>query len=725
MSEGKFSYFSPPIYNTTPSGVLSLEEVWKFISGREKLEVSRVHPKTGDIPTRIGTLQDVTRTVRSMSPERYSDKEEGKTYYLPMVLFGGIFSKRDGNCMEEASGYINLDIDHISGLKLDLLELKDRLSKDREIGLRLLFTSPSGDGLKLVCKTSGEITNKESYKEQFQILNSFVSRKYDIPIGNIGLDKAISDITRGCFLCYDPEAVFLDQGEDFHPEAHPIPEEYVKPSRKRQDSPSYLGTDWDSWEENRLTPAIFDRVPEIFPEMNFRNTRKGWASPLKLDGSPAKNPRTEKTVITTDYPDCILEQGLGAFNIISFWGAKRGLSRSESRRELARICGLEEEERELSRNYAQMKEREEQTRYQGGRDLQPVPGPNSDRTPEERFAKYLETPDLREIMSVKREGIETGYLLKNPQGREEKFTLQSDSLNLICGQSSHGKTKFLLNLALDIAKKLPDTGEESVLFFAFEEDVAEITLQFANLHTNIKDLSQYGTKNLEVLLDYYQTGHLNKAPEARRREAIPKLEEFNSILEKGKLRIYYTPDTYSGELCEIIRYISSKIKIKAVFMDYVQAIYKENCKTERRVELREICKEIHELAKEIHIPVVLSAQLNRQTPNPTSMSSDNIAESADITRYANVILLLWNSAFVNDVKDKDSYLASEDYKRRLLPRGFDLNKEGKLFCHLTKNRFGIPYPDMILDFTGETGYIAKNEDLPPVPGEETGVLDFD
>ena len=32
---------------------------------------------------------------------------------------------------------------------------------------------------------------------------------------------------------------------------------------------------------------------------------------------------------------------------------------------------------------------------------------------------------------------------------------------------------------------------------------------------------------------------------------------------------------------------------------------------------------------------------------------------------------------------------------------------------------------MILDFTGETGYIAKNEDLPPVPGEETGVLDFD
>ena len=110
------------------------------------------------------------------------------------------------------------------------------------------------------------------------------------------------------------------------------------------------------------------------------------------------------------------------------------------------------------------------------------------------------------------------------------------------------------------------------------------------------------------------------------------------------------------------------------------------------------------------------------------MSGDNIAESADITRYSDTILCLWNSAFVNDVRNKDSYLGSKE-ESLLQSRGFTLGEGGKLYCILTKNRGGTPYVDAVLDYVGETGEIPTNEDLPPDTDSQTslqtGTLDYD
>ncbi len=106
------------------------------------------------------------------------------------------------------------------------------------------------------------------------------------------------------------------------------------------------------------------------------------------------------------------------------------------------------------------------------------------------------------------------------------------------------------------------------------------------------------------------------------------------------------------------------------------------------------------------------------------MSGDNIAESADITRYGDTILCLWNSAFLRDVKNKETYLESQEYKD-LQSRGFTLGEEGKLYCYLAKNRGGTPFVDAVLDFVGETGEIPTNEDLPPETPPRAGTFDFD
>ena len=665
-----------------------------------------------------------------MTPQEYGNRQTGKVTLLPLVTFGGVVALREGDGLRETSGLVCLDIDHISSQGGSLEDLKGRISQDREIGVRLVFTSPSGDGLKIVCKTSGEITDRESYRREFEILNSFVSRKYSIPVGSIGLDKGISNIDRGCLLCLDPGAILRTWEDSFNPDLHPIPEaERPRPHKERR-TESVFSWDWDSFEEERLVPAIFERIPEIFPEMSFRWRSNRWESPSKLDGSPAKDPRPDKSVITSSYPGVILEQGGEAVPVIKYYQSKNNLSYPEARKELSRICGLEEEELELRRKYAKMKEQETQMeRYTtGGEKPLQTSRETPIQTPEEKYRKFLEIPDLQVEVSRKKEGIKTGYFFSNSRGKGTELIL-SPGLTLVCGKSSHGKTRLLQNLALQISQR-PEEGV--VLFFAFEEDYPEVIVQFANIFTNIPQLSRYeSTDNLEVIRDYFQTGSLNKAPQGTRGQALPRLEGFKQLQTSGRLRVYYSPDLQvKGDrtpldrvhLSGVLDYLSSQLKVKAVFLDYAQAIYKEGYRKDRREELREICKELNDLSKRLDVPFVLSAQLNRETPNPTSMSGDNIAESADITRYADTILCLWNSAFINDVKNKETYLGGKE-DNLLQSRGFKLGEEGKLYCILTKNRGSVPYVDAVLDFVGETGSIPQNPgDLPS--GQTPGELDF-
>lgn len=738
MEKERFSYFLPPITNTTPEEIpLSLEELRGYISGEETLWVWR-RGEEREKPINTGTLREVTERVRALSPEAY---KRGKTNQLPLVTFGGIFSKRKGDGLETASGLVGLDIDHISQLqkRVSLETLKREISQDREIGVRLLFTSPSGDGLKIVCKTSGQITDRESYRREFETLNRFVSQKYSLPIGEIGLDSNISDITRGCLLCFDPGVILRTWEDSFHPEEHPLPEEVnprpPRPQRERISGEEVSSWDWEDFADRRLIPALFDRVDSVFPEMSFKYNKQTqeWESPYKLDGSPAKSHRKEKTIIKADKPWGVLEQGGEAVRIIDYYMEKNSLQYGDALRELSRLCGLEEEYKDLSRRYAKMKEKETPTRGissgkstpEGGKtaSFQAVEKPSTETPLEYSLEDFTEIKDLREIAESKREGIKTSYRFKDSQGREESLVLPSGALTLICGKSSHGKSRLLQNLSLQIAERERDKGEEGVvLYFSFEESLLEVVTRFANIAVSIPHLSQFETPNSEVFRDYFKTGKLSKSTERNRQTAIPLLSGFvDHIYQSGRLRIYYTPDLHSGGLCSLLEKLSKRWRIKAVFLDYVQAIYKEDYRGDRREELREICRDINKTAISLDIPIVLSAQLNRETPNPSDMSGDNIAESADITRYANTILLLWDSAKERDIRGGKSVYLNTPEGQILQAKGFTLGESGKLYAVISKNRGGTPDIETLLDYVPETGKVRDNEDLPE---ETSGSLDF-
>lgn len=719
MDKELFSFYRPPIDSTPiPTETLSLEEVYRRI-------------------TTDRTLQDNTETIRTLLHLEGEDRyKEEKKRLLPSVTFGGVFDyrhrnpqrlqedkrrkletetdpqrasrlRRDIETLEgkrgllSLSGYITIDIDHISQSGLSLEDLRDKLSRDRGTGVRLIFVSPSGDGLKLVCKCYTRIGSSSQYVEVYQSLRHYINTGYSGKVEIV--DGSGKDVTRLCLLPFDSQAILKDWEECFHPELHPVP-------THRQETPeedfSRLLQEWEDSQDGieeivrRVEESGLDIAPEYseYLPLVYSFTALGDRGLPLLHRVCRLSPKYNPEDTDRDWEECKKSgetQDIGYFvNLCK----RRGIDVSRHR---------ETPQRDSTST------RTEKASQKAGKD------PSTSK--EEKFREYLDIQDLRSLANQRKEGISTLYEFRDKEGRKrERLVLPTGALTLVCGRSSHGKTRLLQNLALQIASREYESGGDgAVLYFSFEESLLDAVVRFSNIQVNIPQLSQYGTSNTEVLLDYYKTGVLNKAPKETRSKVLPRLYSFEETLYRsGRLRIYYTPDLQSGELCRLLEYLSSQMKIKAVFLDYVQAIYKEGNRKDRREELREICKDLNKTAISLDVPFVLSAQLNREAPNPTSMSGDNIAESADITRYANTILLLWDSARIRDIAlpGLRAYLSTPEGDE-LSKRGFNLGIPGQLYAVLAKNRGGTPDLESFLEVVPETGKVVENakeevEDLP-------------
>lgn len=340
---------------------------------------------------------------------------------------------------------------------------------------------------------------------------------------------------------------------------------------------------------------------------------------------------------------------------------------------------------------------------------------------EEEYSKLLYTPTAEEIKKSFKErpaGVETNYSFRSQNGEQERLFLPVGGLTYVCAPTSHGKSRFLENLAL----QLTANGEDGdVLYFTFEEDSVAVKLQLLNIYANMP-LSR---NNLRSLNSYYRTGeagYFSKGTDVasfKRKEA-----EFLPLLSSGKLRVYYE-DYDSTDLIGAIRYLSKQTKVKAVLVDYIQLLHTRGTRLQRREELGEMCKSLWRLANEVSLPIVLAAQLNREAYSPLDMTSQNIAEAADIERSANVIILLWNSAFY-PTPQKSSYYRSNkgeqtltDEAKRIEGRdGFQIGTGGKIYAKITKSRLNAPNADAVLDFNGNTGKISENYSKPqPSQGE--------
>jgi len=175
MNNPNISFFRKPITNTYPYRNISLEQVYKLIKSDRYKEQTKI-------------LRDILlpKSARKYKAERFD-----------YVTFSGTFAKRADKDLIQHSNLLCLDFDHLKNLK----DLKQSLLTDDYFETQLLFTSPSGDGIKWIIEID---IQKETHQNWFQAISNYLKSTYQvIP------DTSGKDISRACFLPHDAD-VFIN-----------------------------------------------------------------------------------------------------------------------------------------------------------------------------------------------------------------------------------------------------------------------------------------------------------------------------------------------------------------------------------------------------------------------------------------------------------------------------------------------------------------------------------
>ncbi|MEI6556088.1 MAG: BT4734/BF3469 family protein [Paludibacter sp.] len=174
-----FSFYKSPIKNTVPHKSATLLQIYNAI--------------TGDF------YKERTDKLRSIADPKQA--RLFKAINFDYCTFSGTFSSRNDKNLMQHSGLMAVDFDHLPNLE----DVRQALLADEYFDTQLLFVSPSGDGLKWIIPID---TSQIQHAEYFAAVANYILQTYCIEV-----DKSGSDISRACFLPYDPDAFI-------HPNIH-------------------------------------------------------------------------------------------------------------------------------------------------------------------------------------------------------------------------------------------------------------------------------------------------------------------------------------------------------------------------------------------------------------------------------------------------------------------------------------------------------------------------
>ncbi len=222
-------------------------------------------------------------------------------------------------------------------------------------------------------------------------------------------------------------------------------------------------------------------------------------------------------------------------------------------------------------------------------------------------------------------GVPTGY----QQFDTITAGLQRTDLVIIAGRPSMGKTAFGLNLAMraSIMQNVPTA------IFSLEMSMEQLMMRM---------LCAWG----KVDLSRMRSGFLQD-------EDWTKLYQAAEVLSQAALYIDDTPSLDPMELRARCRRLKAEKGLGLVVIDYLQLMHTSQRKDSREQEISYISRNLKALAKEVDVPVVALAQLNRKVEDRTNkrpMLSD-LRESGAIEQDADLIVFLYRDEVYNTRED--------------------------------------------------------------------------
>jgi tetratricopeptide (TPR) repeat protein len=105
-------------------------------------------------------------------------------------------------------GYFIVDIDHITEKGLDINALRAKIIADNRT--MLCFVSPGEDGLKVMFRLKEKCYDAGQYSLFYKAFIQILAVQYNF---EQVVDKSTSDVSRACFMSYDPDAYFNPEAD--------------------------------------------------------------------------------------------------------------------------------------------------------------------------------------------------------------------------------------------------------------------------------------------------------------------------------------------------------------------------------------------------------------------------------------------------------------------------------------------------------------------------------
>lgn len=205
---------------------------------------------------------------------------------------------------------------------------------------------------------------------------------------------------------------------------------------------------------------------------------------------------------------------------------------------------------------------------------------------------------------------------------------QKSELVILAARPSMGKTAFSLNVALHAAM----SEKKKVAYFSTEMAKEQMMIRLLSLAAKIP-------------LGKLRVGNIDD-------KAWPRLINKAAELSEASLFIDDTSGISPYEIRAKARRLKAKHGLDMIFVDYLQLMSLKQKVESREREVSEISKALKAIAKELQIPVIALAQLNRGVEGRSDrrpMLSD-LRESGSIEQDADIIMMLYRE----DYYDRDN-----------------------------------------------------------------------
>ena len=234
------------------------------------------------------------------------------------------------------------------------------------------------------------------------------------------------------------------------------------------------------------------------------------------------------------------------------------------------------------------------------------------------FAERMNNPDMIT-------GVTTGYQ------RLDEMTagMQKSDLIILAARPSVGKTALALNMALRVALH----QNTPVAIFSLEMSKEQLMTRLISIHTRVE-------------LKRLRSAQLND-------EDWASLHTRLDTLRYAPIYIDDSSALSTLDLRSRVRRLHFQKGVGLVVIDYLQLMRSSRWQESREQEISDISRNLKALAKELNIPVVALAQLNRKVEergDKRPVLSD-LRESGAIEQDADVIMFLYRDAVYNKRDD--------------------------------------------------------------------------